>query len=283
MNPPGTRLSPAVRIDVVKPLRAVNAALLPLLRGFQSEDWARPTIHARRDVKDLTAHLLHGSLRRITSLRDRYQSAMPAIRDIQDLIAFIQQDNSEFMAGMRRMSPGILIDLIERYDPEVVALFEGLEPDGPGLGVAWAGESVSLNWFDLAREYTEKWHHQQQLRDATGRSALYDPALFEPVLETFARGLPFAYRAHEAPEGARLSIRMTDEVSLAWTLRRESGAWTLWAGADASSRSTVTIPADVAWRLWTKGMSASEARTRLQFAGDTADMLPVLEFVAIMA
>jgi hypothetical protein len=70
---PGTRLDSSVPIAVLEPLRRVNAALLDLLDGFDAKDWYRPTVHKDRDVKDLAAHLLHGSMRRVSSLRDAYQ------------------------------------------------------------------------------------------------------------------------------------------------------------------------------------------------------------------
>jgi hypothetical protein len=41
-------------------------------------------------------------------------------------------------------------------------------------GVSWAGEEKSANWFDTAREFTERWHHQQQIRLAVMDSALVD-------------------------------------------------------------------------------------------------------------
>ena len=36
------------------------------------------------------------------------------------------------------------------------------------FGVAWAGEERSPAWFDVARELTERWHHQAHIRLATG-------------------------------------------------------------------------------------------------------------------
>jgi uncharacterized protein (TIGR03083 family) len=251
----GTRLDATVRIPVLEPLRHVNAALLTLLDGLAPEDWSRPTVHRDRDVKDLTAHLLHGSLRRVSSLRDGYRRPAPPIATAEDLVAFIQQDNREFMTGMRRVSPRVLRELIAHYDPDLVALFEAMDPDAPGLGVVWAGEWVSPSWFDTAREYTEKWHHQQQIRDATGRPPLHDPPLLVPALETFARGLPFADRGLEAPEGARISISTTGPASVAWSLRRAAGAWSLWSGADPAAETSIALDADLAWRLWTKGVA----------------------------
>jgi hypothetical protein len=42
------------------------------------------------------------------------------------------------------------------------------------FGVAWAGETRSANWLDTGREYTERWHHQMQIRDAVGAPPLLE-------------------------------------------------------------------------------------------------------------
>jgi hypothetical protein len=114
MFPPGKNLDSTVPIAVTEPFRVVNKALLDLLHSFAESDWTRPTIHKDRNVKDLTAHLLHGSIRRVSSLRDapkgaakgdRYKPPMRSFNRIEELVAFIQQDNREFMTGMRRVSP----------------------------------------------------------------------------------------------------------------------------------------------------------------------------------
>lgn len=99
-------LDAAEVIEVLQPLRRVNQALLELLRGVGPEDWRRPTIHANRDVKDLAAHLVHGSLRRVTALRDGYHRPGPALASMAELIEYIQQDNRAFISGMRRVSRG---------------------------------------------------------------------------------------------------------------------------------------------------------------------------------
>ena len=277
------RLDHSVVIQVHDPLRRINACLIELLSGLSAQEWERPTVHPQRDVKDLAAHLLHGSLRRVTGIRDRYHRPVPAIRSTEELIAFIQQDNREFMAGMRRISPRILIELISKYDDELVALFARMDPFEKGLGVVWAGEWSSPNWFDVAREYTEKWHHQQQIRDATGRPPLYDAELINPVVETFARGLPFAFRGLQWAEGKRFSLQVTGVASCKWTLLRESGQWSLWSGIDPASTTLVSVPAEVAWRVWTKSMSPAEAAQRVTIQGDVSVQGPLVSFVAIMA
>jgi hypothetical protein len=187
------------------------------------------------------------------------------------------------MNGMSRVSPGIICELIRRYDPELVSLFEAFKPDAPGLGVVWAGEWQSQNWFDIAREYTEKWLHQQQLRDATDRPPLYEPSLLVPALETFARGLAFAYRGLRAPDGTAISISVGLPANIEWTLRRADDSWSLWEGTDSSPATSISVSADLIWRLWTKGVTAIDARSQLQITGDPAHAEPLLNFVAIMA
>jgi hypothetical protein len=277
------QLDAAVRIPVLEPLRAINDRLLELLRSFTAEDWQKPTVHPDRNVKDLSAHLLQTTLNRVSRDRDGYTVPSEPIAGIADLIALIQRENREFMTAMRWVSPRILIELLAIYDREMVVGFESLDPDGPGIGVAWAGEAVSRNWFDIARMYTEKWHHQQQIRDATGRRPLYESELLTPVLETFARGLPFAFHSRPARDGTRVSVAVTGAVTLHWTLRRIDGRWSLWSGPDANAETFVSIPADVAWRAWTKGLRPDEARARMEIRGNEAMAWRLASFVAIMA
>jgi hypothetical protein len=124
---------------------------------------------------------------------------------------------------------------------------------------------------------------QQQLPDATKRPPLYEPALFTPVLETFARGLPFAFRSCQARDGIRVAVAVTGSVTLHWTLRRVGGAWSLWSGTDRGARASISMPADVAWRVWTTGITRDEARARIDVRGDETMVAPLVSFVAIMA
>jgi hypothetical protein len=51
-------------------------------------------VHGDRDVKDLTAHLLHGSIRRVSALRDGYRPPLPRFETFEALVDFIQRDTS---------------------------------------------------------------------------------------------------------------------------------------------------------------------------------------------
>jgi hypothetical protein len=61
--------------------------------------------------------------------------------------------------------------------------------------VSWVGPDPVPNWLDVAREYTERWTHQQQARDAVGMPGLREPTFMAPVLATFVHALPQAFAA----------------------------------------------------------------------------------------
>lgn len=50
----------------------LDVALLALLRGLAVDEWNRPTVCSQWTVKDIAAHLLDGSLRRLSIHRDRF-------------------------------------------------------------------------------------------------------------------------------------------------------------------------------------------------------------------
>lgn len=264
--------------------REVCSALHDLLASLGPDDWTKPTVHATRDVKDLVAHLLDGSFRRLSFQRDGHVIPAPEMRTFEAMVGFVQRLNAEWMVAARRLSPRLLMEMLRRADEEVAALFEGLDPEGPAIfSVAWAGEEWSQNWFDVAREYTEKWHHQQQIRDAVGRPGLTERRYLHPVLDAFVRGAPHAYRDVPAADGAGVDLVITGEAGGTWQLARAADRWELVTTRETPAVTTVELDADSAWRLWTKGIEPAEARARAVVRGDEALAAPVFRMVTIMA
>lgn len=280
---PWPPVSSPPEFQVVPLLQETNAALLALLESLEHRDWGRPTVHPTRDVKDLTAHLLDGSLRRLSFQRDGFVLPAPPMSSFEDMVGFVQHLNTEWMAAARRLSPRLLIELLRWADGELVELFRRQNPGAPApFGVAWAGEEWSENGFDMAREYTEKWHHQQQLRDAVGKPGLREARFVRPVLDTFLRGAPHAYRDLDAPEGTEVRVDLDGEGGGSWSLTRENGRWGLAPGG-ASPAAVVRLPVDTAWRLWTRGLTPEAARERAQLEGQAALGAPLLKMVTVMA
>ncbi|MDI1476215.1 maleylpyruvate isomerase N-terminal domain-containing protein [Polyangium sp. y55x31] len=277
-------MTPLPPIPTAHLFRDVSAALHDLLGSLGPDDWSKPTVHATRDVKDLAAHLLDGSLRRLSFQRDGHVIPAPEMRSFEAMVEFIQRLNSEWMVAARRLSPRMLVDMLRQADEEVAVLFEGLAPEGPAIfSVAWAGEEWSQNWFDVAREYTEKWHHQQQIRDAVGRPGLKERRYMHPVIDAFLRGAPHAYRDVPAADGAGVDIVITGEAGGTWQLVRAADRWELVASRETTAQTTVELDADSAWRLWTKGKDPTKARAEATIRGDEALAAPIFRMVTIMA
>jgi uncharacterized protein (TIGR03083 family) len=275
-------LEPLWLVDRFGPL---HAELIALLRGLAPGDWHRPTACALWSVRDITAHLLDDDLRRLSSHRDGQPPPSDgAIDGYASLVAMINRMNAEWVAVARRMSPRVLIELLEVTGPMVVELFRSIDPHAPAhWAVAWAGEEASAHWFDVGRDYTERWLHQQQVRDAVGAPPLTGREWLHPVLDLFVRAVPVAYRAVVREDGTAVRLAIEGPAGGDWTLRREAGAWQLLAGRHPAPDATVAMSDDTAWRLFSKGLGRDAACARVRIDGDQALGEVALGALAMMA
>jgi hypothetical protein len=160
---------------------------------------------------------------------------------------------------------------------------ECLDPLAPAaFNVSWAGEEKSLNWFDTARELTERWHHQQQIRLATNRPGILTPELYHPVLDCFVRGLPHIYRNVDAPLGTLILLEISGECGGRWYLLKRASGWHLVKHSIAEFASRVTIPQELAWCVFTKGIDRESARAKTQIEGDREMGANILELTAVV-
>jgi uncharacterized protein (TIGR03083 family) len=239
----------------------LHRELVSLLEGLRPEDWDRPTLAPAWAVRDVVAHLLEGDLRRLSAQRDGQVPSSPKpITSEADLVAFLNDLNAEWVRVARRFSPRVLVDLLKVTGPAVAALFSSLDPEAAALfPVSWAGEAASKSWFDVGRDYTERWHHQQQLRLAVKAPSLTDPLWLRPVLELSVRALPHRYRGTVAADGERVEIVVRGASGGSWTLAHEEGAWQLYAGAASGAAARIDLNEDAAWRVFFKALPAGVA------------------------
>jgi len=267
----------------VRPLFPVErGALLDLLAGLGPDDWRRPTACPGWDVHDVAGHLLHDHIRRLSGGRDGHPG--PPFGPGETLPAYITRTNEEFVRGTtRQLSPRLLTDLLATLGPQLDAYWARCDPDAPaGFDVSWAAPGVQApNWLDTAREYTEFWVHQQQMRDAVGRPGATGPELLHPVLDTFLRALPHTLRDHPAPDGASLRIRVPGPAGGRWTAVRAENHWRLGT-TDAPPTAEVGIDADALWRLATRGITPEAARSRATIHGDERLAGAALTLLAIV-
>jgi uncharacterized protein (TIGR03083 family) len=277
----GSHLAPVLCAPLI---RRVDNLLIELLGQLSADEWDLQTVAPAWKVRDVAAHLLDTALRKLSLVRDSCRIEAAEIRSPQDLAAFVNRLNREGVTVYRRLSPTVLIELLEIACARSAAFHESLDPFAPAaFAVSWAGEETSLNWFDTARELTERWHHQQQIRLATGRTGIMTPELYHPVLDCFLRGLPHVLKGVDAPIGSNLLVEISGRCGGVWTVAKEKDSWNLVRDPGGEIISRVIIPEALAWRLFTRGIDRTTAQTEIQVIGNGKLAERVLSLIAIVA
>lgn len=272
-------------VHVLHLFPVLDYKLVTLLRALSPGEWEKPTIAGKWTVKDVAAHLMDGSLRTISAVRDGYVgNDTSSLATYGELVGRLNELNAEWVAACRRLSPQMITNLLEKIGNEYVRVLSSLDPWGEAVfPVAWAGEEVSRNWFHIAREYTEKWLHQQQIRDAVGQPGLITGELFTPFIETMMCALPFTYRDVEAPVGTSVLVRVTFGPAAEWHINRTEPGWVLRRETRVEPDAIVELDGDTAWRLFSKGLTPEAAYPKVKITGDEALGRQVLRMVAVMA
>ena len=277
-------LDPVLVVDL---FLAERDALLQLLAGLSEEEWGRSSVCPGWSVKDVALHLLGDDVGRLSRGRDSFGGAafvpQPDADFEAELLAFINEANERWVQATRRISPHLLCDLLRFMGGETQRYFQSLDLFQIDEPVSWAGPDPAPVWLDIAREYTERWLHQQQIRDAVGRPGLKERRFFAPVLDAFVRALPHTFRDVDAPEGVHVKLTVSGAAGGEWSLVHGDGKWSLYLDVDAEPIAAVVMDQETAWRLFTKGISKDEASGRATLRGDRTLGMKVLDTVSIIA
>jgi uncharacterized protein (TIGR03083 family) len=280
-------ITPLAPIDTLPLFPGERSALLELLGDLPASEWEAPTICPGWSVKEVAAHLLGDDIGRLSWGRDGYVNPAFAagldVATLPGLVAAIDRQNAVWVTGARRISPGLLIERLAMTGELTEAYFTSLDMTALGMPVDWAGPEPAPVWLDVAREYTERWVHQQHIRDAVGKPGLKERRWFAPVLDAFVRGLPRALRNAPAANGAALRLTIAGDSGGEWVALRHKGNWMLGTAPGMSVDAMVELDEDYAWRLFTKGISKEEARRSARIEGDEALAEQALETVSILA
>jgi hypothetical protein len=264
-------------------LRKVDDRLIDLLCSLEASEWDLQTVAPLWKVRDVAAHLLDTALRKLSVVRDSCYVETVDICSPQEVITLVNRLNREGVTVYRRLSSGVLIDMMKMACEQSARFHESLDPFArAAFAVSWAGEETSLNWFDTARELTERWHHQQQIRLATNRPGIMTADLYHPVLDCFVRGLPYVYRDVDGRVGTVVLLEISGESGGQWFLSRGSTGWDLIRRSAGEFASRVTIPQALAWRLFTKGIDRDSARAQIEIEGNRDLGEKVLRLTAIV-
>jgi uncharacterized protein (TIGR03083 family) len=279
-------------MEPVKPIKVINLfpqerkQLLELFSELGADDWEKPTICPGWTVKDIGLHLLGDDIGYLSGARDRFSNPFFQNKDMhtwQSLVNNINEANELWVEAAARISPRLLTDLLELTGKQFSNYLQSLDQIATGAVVSWAGPEPAPVWLDIAREYTERWVHQQQIRDAVEKPGLKERRLFHPVLDTFVRALPHTYRDIPVTHVTALKFAVTGEAGDRWYLVGEASRWSLFKEIDLQPDAVVTMDQETCWRLFTKGISKNEAREQTAIEGDQALGEQLLETVSIIA
>ena len=265
----------------------LDELLLSKLKSLSPPAWQTRTPAGYWTVKQVAAHLLDGNLRTLSMLRDGYFGENPGqIETYEDLVCFLNRLNADWITATNRLSSEVLVALLESSGKEYRNLVRSLKPFEKALfSVAWAGEQESPNWFHVAREYTEKWHHTQQIYYALDPAdrTLLSKRLYQPYLETSMRALPHHYRQVDRPLGTLVKFQVEGEFVQTWWLKNVALGWQLFSHSKAVPDAELILPSELTWRIFSKGISANEASEEVLFKGDRDLALHFLNILAVMA
>lgn len=274
-----------IEVETLHLFPVLDNMLISLLKDLGEHEWELQTVARLWKVKDVAAHLLDGNLRGLSISRDKYFGEDPGIINSQaDLVKFINGLNLSWTNALKRLSPKVLISLLEVSGREYIEHLKELGPfENAIFPVAWAGQDISPNWFHIAREYTEKFLHQQQIRDATGRQGLMTKELFYPFIDTLMFAFPYAFRNVEANAGTSVSIIVTTEIGGRWNLIRTNHQWHLNKEAEIECSSVVQIDPHTAWKLFSKSWTPEQVLDIVDIQGDQSLGRQTLKMISVMA
>jgi uncharacterized protein (TIGR03083 family) len=264
----------------------LDQLLITLLQSLDHEDWEKQTLAPEWRVKDVAAHLLDGNIRALSLSRDGYMGGKAEnINGFEDLVIALKRLNGEWVTAMKRISPEMLITLLSVTNTLYSNHLAQLPPFEKAIfPVAWAGETESPNWFHIAREYTEKWHHQQQIRTTIGGpSPLFDRMFFKPYLDTSFIAIPWQLRHTRAERGDTFSIIISGRGGGEWHLEYEEKGWRFCAEAPSYAVTRIYIDDHVIWRMLSKEITTDELSNRVIINGKKEVAEAFLGMTAVMA
>jgi hypothetical protein len=193
----------------------------------------------------------------------------------EQFVRALGERNQRWVDGARTLSPRLITGLLEWAGSQLDAHLATIDLGGAS-SVYWAGE-VPL-WFDLAREFTERWVHYRQILQAARPAGPDQPPdeFLSLVLRTFVWGFPYQYRA-PAPAGTTIAVEVPGLG--AWTLTRTATGWSLSEGAAVAPAAGLSVSGEAAWRLLT---GARYDASQVRLSGDLTLAEPLLSVRGII-
>ena len=270
-------------VDARPLMRTVRARLDELVAELDEAESRRATVCPGWDVADLVAHIVGDDLGRLSRTHDG--AAGPPWRPGEDLPAYLDRINEEWVVAFRRLSPAVLVSLLGAGGDGVLTMWDdAIGVDDAAGAVSWAGLEDGAGWMDHARDTTEYWIHEQHLREAVGRPHV-DPDEVAAVVDVLARGLRSRCEDVARPTARTSRPRRRPGAAVAHRAARRP----LVVRRPPHPRpprpnrvpfATVTGTGDACWRRWSRHPAGG--RGAFATSGDAAAAAAVVDHVAII-
>jgi len=247
-------------------------------------DWKTRTCYPTWTVKDIIAHLIQTSLGRLSKQRDHYPNkTQPERMEFRKLAGLIDSSNHLWIQVFKGISPEIMFELFKYSEKALADFIHHQELKSPAFyPVAWADESLNQNWLDIGREYTERWSHQQQIREAL-KIPLSKPSRFmKPVLDILIQALPYWYRPLPADEGIAIHIEILGESGGDRFLVKEQNSWKITKSTARSLIDKISLSEDVFWKFMMRNITPDDVVEKIHFSSDSNYCKQFLQCKAVM-
>ena len=251
--------------------------LLAFLTALSDEEWVTSTAAPGWRVKDIALHLLDDDLGWLSRHRDGDASGLlSGFSDHAGFIDALSAKNQRWVDGASGLSRRVVIDLLRWSGAEADAYCSSADLQRDSH-VGWASDQPVPAWLDFAREFTERWVHQRQMRDAVGQEGTYTEDYIGTVLSTFVWGFPHQYRA-QAAHGTEVDLDL--DAGGHWHLHCiGDGQWMLEPGPADEPAAALVMTSEAAWRSLT---AAAYDSTQVRATGPIELTDPLLRVRGIL-
>jgi hypothetical protein len=220
-------------------------------------------------VKGIALHVLGDDLSLLSRQRDSEPSgvAIEAGASFDELFVALDRFNERWVEAASFFSPPVVIELLRLSGDWTHEYYGAVDDDRLGEPVPWIGPEPAPYWLLAAREYWERWIHQEQIRRVIGRPGLHDPRFVVPAVAVAMRGFPQGLAAFPAPEGTAVTLAITD-AGAAWTVGCDGHAWSLYDGAPDDPTVTIAVDTETAALLFSRALTNDELTERVRPDGD---------------
>jgi hypothetical protein len=184
-----------------------------------------------------------------------------------EFIAWLDNVQIEWVRAARRLSPSLVVELLDWAGPRLVETFRGQDPRSRTAYVSWAGQDEVPVWLDQFRNLSEYWIHRQQLHQALGLPSDLRADLATPILEALPWAYPFRLGQVRCEPGDTVSITISGPTSLTWHLVATPIGWDFGSQPGLRRAGMLTMTTEQAWRLLTNNLTGFE-QAKLELSGE---------------